>query len=75
MRAIITEYSERTTCTWCEKDAEGVTVEFTEGFLQKGNLCWKCLQQATRVHHRQTASPPGNDATPPRSKGASPTSA
>ena len=32
---------------------EAVTVEFYGGFLQKCPLCWKCVQQAIRVHHRQ----------------------
>lgn len=54
MRAMISAFHVSTTCTWCEKEAEGVTVEFDGGFLQKGALCWKCLQQATRVHAKQT---------------------
>ena len=62
MRAKITEFHSSTTCTWCERDAEGVTVEFEGGFLQKGSLCWKCLQQATRVHHKQLN---GTDQTAP----------
>lgn len=62
MRATITEFHNSTTCTWCERDAEGVTVEFEQGFLQKGPLCWKCLQQATRVHHKQMD---GADRTTP----------
>lgn len=53
MRAVINEYHESTTCTWCERDMEAVTVEFDGGFLQKGPLCWRCLQQATRVHFKQ----------------------
>lgn len=53
MRAIISHYHEKTNCTWCQRDTEAVTVEFDGGFLQKGPLCWKCLQQATRVHHKQ----------------------
>jgi hypothetical protein len=55
MKALILAFHESTQCTWCEKTAEGVTVHFDGGFLNKGALCWKCLQQATRVHHRQIA--------------------
>lgn len=57
MKATISAYHEKTTCTWCEKEAEAVTVEFSDGFLHKGALCWKCLQQATRVRFRQQATP------------------
>ena len=53
MHAVISGYHESKPCTWCNRQAEGVTVEFDGGFLQKGPLCWKCLQQATRVHHKQ----------------------
>jgi hypothetical protein len=53
MRAVITQYNESATCLWCNRTAEGVTVEFDDGFLQKGPLCWRCLQQATRVHNLQ----------------------
>ena len=53
MKALITEYHESAKCSWCEKTAEAVTVQFDSGFLTKGELCWKCLQQATRVHHKQ----------------------
>jgi hypothetical protein len=63
MRATITEFHTSTTCTWCGRDTEGVTVEFDEGFLQKGSLCWRCLQQATRVHHKQRSK--ADQATPP----------
>ncbi len=53
MRAMITAYNESTKCTWCERENEGVTVEFDGGFLSKGPLCFKCLQQAVKVHHKQ----------------------
>lgn len=53
MRAVISEYNEEALCLWCNRNAEGVTVEFDGGFLQKGPLCWRCLQQATRVHNLQ----------------------
>jgi hypothetical protein len=64
MKALITDYHESTNCTWCEKTNEAITVQFEGGFLQKGPLCWKCLQQATRVHHKQdsaTSKPPANN--------------
>ena len=53
MKALITAYCEAAKCTWCERDNEGVTVEFDGGFLIKGQLCFKCLQQAVKVHHKQ----------------------
>jgi hypothetical protein len=53
MKALISALSTKATCTWCEKELEAVTVEFDGGFLTKGWLCWKCLQQATRVHDKQ----------------------
>ena len=53
MRAVITQFNESALCLWCNRTAEGVTVEFDDGFLQKGPLCWRCLQQATRVHNLQ----------------------
>lgn len=55
MQATISAFYESDTCTWCEKQSEGVTVEFDNGFLQKGRLCFKCLQQAIRVHHKQNS--------------------
>lgn len=54
MKALISAYHESHSCTWCNKTAECVTVQFDGGFLQKGPLCWRCLQQATRVHHTQS---------------------
>lgn len=53
MQATISEYHESIKCIWCEKTTEAITVEFEGGFLHKGPLCWKCLQQATRVHNKQ----------------------
>jgi hypothetical protein len=49
----MTQFNESAHCLWCNRMAEGVTVEFDDGFLQKGPLCWRCLQQATRVHNLQ----------------------
>jgi len=48
-------YVESCKCTWCEKENEGVEATFGSGFLTKGTkLCFKCLQQALRVDHKQT---------------------
>lgn len=52
MKALITEFHESTLCMWCKKTREAVTVQFEGGFLNRGELCWKCLQQATRVQHQ-----------------------
>ena len=53
MKTLLTDLHDSAKCMWCEKTAEAVTVQFESGFLKKGELCWKCLQQAVRVHHRQ----------------------
>jgi len=55
--AVIERFNDSTTCTWCEKTGETVTITFTSGFLQDAALCWKCLQKAVRVNHKQTAGP------------------
>ena len=68
MRAIISQYHESASCTWCERETEGITVEFDDGFLQKGSLCWRCLQQATRVHHRQLGGTESTTIETPRKK-------
>jgi hypothetical protein len=54
MKALISAYYESAGCTWCNRTAECVTVQFDGGFLLKSELCFKCLQQAVRVHHKQT---------------------
>jgi hypothetical protein len=54
MKAIISAFHESASCTWCSKTAECVTVQFEGGFLHKSELCFKCLQQSVRVHHKQT---------------------
>ena len=59
MKALITAYNEATKCTWCERDNEGVTIEFDGSFLKKGPLCFKCLQQAVKVHHKASQEPKG----------------
>ena len=63
MRIVISEYHDNISCTWCNRSAEGVTAEFDGGFLQKGPLCWRCLQQAARVHHMQS---PGENPPAPK---------
>lgn len=69
MKALITGYHESTNCTWCEKTTEGVTVEFDGGFLHKAALCFRCLQQAIRVHHKQQASTAGAPDKPRQTAG------
>lgn len=56
MKVFINDLADSAECMWCEKTTEVVSVQFDGSFLSKGHLCWKCLQQATRVHHRQQAS-------------------
>lgn len=56
MQVTISAFHETETCAWCEKQTEAVAVEFHGGFLQECPLCWKCLQQAVRVQHRQASS-------------------
>lgn len=56
MKALISAFHESTKCMWCQKTSEGITVQFDGGFLRDGELCWKCLQQATRVHHEQQSA-------------------
>lgn len=61
-------YNSASKCNWCEKEAEGITVEFAENFLHKGPLCFKCFQQAVRVHYKQYQS---SDLTPSTKREAS----
>jgi hypothetical protein len=56
MNVVVSAYHESTTCAWCNKTAEGVSVQFEGGFLHKSDLCFKCLQQSVRVHHKQIAA-------------------
>ena len=53
MKAVISDFTDSETCTWCEKATEAVIVQFDGGFLQEAPLCWKCLQKAVRVRHKQ----------------------
>ena len=66
MHVIISDVHASESCTWCSRDAEGVTVEFDGDFLKKGPLCWKCLQQAVRVHHRQSTEANGQKKEAPK---------
>jgi len=53
----LTQWHDSTTCTWCEKDREAVTVDFSDGFLKQTPLCWSCLQKAIKVRCRQAPTP------------------
>lgn len=55
MKALITEWHESGNCVWCEKTTECVTAEFSDGFLAKNTICWKCIQKVVKVKSRQTA--------------------
>lgn len=52
MHAVISNYHESDTCTWCSRDTEGVTVEFDGGFLHKGPLC--CRRRASTIGRTTT---------------------
>ena len=52
--ATLTSLKDPMDCTWCGKGGETVTISFASGFLQDAPLCWKCLQQAVRVNHKQS---------------------
>jgi len=69
MRAVISQFNESALCLWCNRTAEGVTVEFDDGFLQKGPLCWRCLQQATRVHNLQAQPSTETPRSPAKGRG------
>lgn len=56
MRAVITDFNETSSCLWCDRTAEGVQIVFEEFAIGEGHLCWKCLQQAVRVYHKQQPS-------------------
>lgn len=64
MTVTLSNWQESTSCTWCEKTCECVTADFGDGFITTSPLCWKCLQQAVRVHHKQTVT--GGNAKPAR---------
>jgi hypothetical protein len=53
MRAVITDFNETSSCLWCDRTAEGVQIAFEDFCIGEGHLCWKCLQQAVRVYHKQ----------------------
>ena len=64
MQATISALHESESCIWCEKMKETVTVDFNnESFLKKGPLCWKCLQQAVKVYHKQNDTAKCNKPT------------
>ena len=55
MKALISQRHEKGTCVWCEKEKECITVEFSDGFLSKNEICWRCLQKAVKVRSQQNA--------------------
>lgn len=57
MHAVISDYQESQQCLWCDRAAEGVEIAFEEFCIGQGHLCWKCLQQAVRVYHKQQPRP------------------
>ena len=56
MNIVLSEWHESTNCAWCERSKECVTADFGDGFITKSDLCWKCLQQALRVHAKQNTT-------------------
>lgn len=63
MHVTLTDYHESTKCSWCEKEKEGVTVCFDDGFLEDLPVCWSCLQKAVKVRSRQEN---GRSQNPPQ---------
>lgn len=53
MKVQLSEWHESATCCWCEKERECVSTTFSDGFLNKAAMCWKCLQTAFKVRSRQ----------------------
>lgn len=53
MKVTLSEFHEAASCTWCEREIESVSATFESGFLTDAPMCWKCLQKAVRVYHRQ----------------------
>ena len=49
----ISQWHESTTCNWCDRTKECVTVQFEDGFLIPGPMCWLCLQKTVRARNRQ----------------------
>ena len=62
IEAKITAWHEVVSCTWCEKEKEGVTVDFNDGFIQEAPLCWSCLERAVKVRARKDAKPASKTA-------------
>ncbi len=52
MEVSLNAWHQQQQCTWCEKDKEGVSVTFDDGFLKNAPLCWSCLQKAVKVRSR-----------------------
>lgn len=62
MKALLTKWHAAETCLWCQKERECVTVDFGDGFITKGKLCWGCLQKTVRVKSETAAKPQPKDA-------------
>ena len=54
----ITEYHTKQMCLWCSKETESVTANFDDGFLENACLCWRCLQNATKVRANKERGQP-----------------
>lgn len=57
MKALLSKWHASETCLWCQKERECVTVDFGDGFITKGTLCWGCLQKTVRVKSQTTTKP------------------
>ena len=54
MKALLKNWHASETCLWCQKERECVTVDFGDGFISNGTLCWGCLQKTVRVKSQTT---------------------
>ena len=53
MKVEISGCSDSAECVWRDRTKQVVEVTFDDGFLEEGNLCWRCLQRAVRVRARR----------------------
>ena len=71
MKVALSEWHDKATCVWCEKERECVSTTFSDGFLNKAAMCWKCLQTAFKVRSRQKpdrAEVDSSSARPPETR-------
>lgn len=54
MKVVLTNPANAVTCTWCEKEREGVTASFSDRFLIDAPICWRCLATAVKVRARHS---------------------